>query len=129
MLAAPLIAGNLRRARRMTAEARAVLTNRGMIAIDQDPLGREGFRYLAEKDREIWAKELSNKEWAVCVLNTGAAAADVAIAWGDLTFLSAAYYKVTVVWDDRRLPGNSSTPWTGSVASHGVAVFRLKPGY
>ncbi|HEY5080309.1 MAG TPA: glycoside hydrolase family 27 protein, partial [Opitutaceae bacterium] len=84
MLAAPLIAGN--DVRHMSDEARAVLTNRGMIAIDQDPLGREGFRYQVDKDREIWAKELSDKEWAVCVLNTGPAPSEVSIAWGDLTF-------------------------------------------
>jgi alpha-galactosidase len=127
MLAAPLIAGN--DVRSMSGEARAVLTNRDMIAIDQDPLGHEGFRYVALKDREIWAKELSNKEWAVCLLNTGDQPADFTIHWGDLTFLTGAYYKVTDVWAARTLAGNSSTPWAGTVASHGVAVLRLKPGY
>ncbi|HMD60617.1 MAG TPA: glycoside hydrolase family 27 protein [Opitutaceae bacterium] len=127
MLAAPLIAGN--DVRRMTPEIKGILTNRGAIAIDQDPLGRQGFRYRAEKGAEIWAKELSNKEWAVCVLNDGAAPAVLSVDWGGLTFLAEAYYKVTDVWASRQAGGNSSEPWTGAVDSHGVALLRLKPGY
>ena len=43
MLAAPLIAGN--DVRKMTSEIRALLTNRKTIAIDQDPLGKQGTRF------------------------------------------------------------------------------------
>ncbi|HXQ82184.1 MAG TPA: glycoside hydrolase family 27 protein [Opitutaceae bacterium] len=127
MLAAPLIAGN--DVRRMTPEIRKILTDREAIAIDQDPLGRQGFRYRAGKAMELWAKELSNKEWAVCVLNTGGAPAELSIDWGSLTFLTEAYYRVADVWASRALGANSSAPWAGEVDAHGVALFRLRPGY
>jgi alpha-galactosidase len=42
LLAAPLMAGNDIRA--MSADIRDILTNKEVIAIDQDPLGREGRR-------------------------------------------------------------------------------------
>jgi alpha-galactosidase len=127
MLAAPLIAGN--DVRHVAPEVLAILTNRGAIAIDQDPLGHEGFRFRVDKDKEIWARELSNKEWAVCVLNTGAGPASLAIDWGSLTFLTEAYYKVTDAWTSKAIGFNSSEAWSGTVDSHDVALFRLKPGY
>jgi|CZKI01.1.fsa_nt_gi alpha-galactosidase len=127
MLAAPLIAGN--DVRLLPPEIRDILTNRGVIAIDQDPLGHQGFRYRAGSGMELWAKELSNGEWAVCALNTGESPAGLTIDWGSLTFLTGAYYKVTDTWASKTVGANSSKAWTGSVDSHGVALFRLRPGY
>jgi alpha-galactosidase len=125
MLAAPLIAGN--DVRSMKPEIRAILTNRDVIAIDQDKLGHEGFRYSADNGREIWAKELANKEWAVCVLNTGAAPAKITVDLRELSFLSEQYYDVTDVWSGRAL-SNSVEPKTAVVDSHDVMLLRLRPG-
>ena len=125
MLAAPLIAGN--DVRSMAPEIRAILTNRAVIAIDQDPLGHQGFRFRVDKDKEIWAKELSNKEWAVCVLNTGESPAKLALDMHDLTFLTEQYYDVTDVWAAKSA-GTAIDPHTAVVDSHDVMLFRLKPG-
>ena len=125
MLAAPLIAGN--DVRHMRPEIRDILTNRGVIAIDQDKLGHEGFRYSSDKDREIWAKELSNKEWAVCVLNTGPAPAKVTVDLRELTFLTEQYYDVKDVWTGKAL-SNSVEPKSAVVDSHDVMLLRLSPG-
>ena len=125
VLAAPLIAGN--DVRSMKPEIRAILTNRDVIAIDQDKLGHQGFRYSVGKEREIWAKELSNKEWAVCVLNTGAGPAKLTVDLRELTFLTEQYYDVTDVWSGKAL-GNSVEPKTAVVDSHDVMLLRLKPG-
>jgi alpha-galactosidase len=125
MLAAPLIAGN--DVRHMKPEVRDILTNRDVIAIDQDPLGHQGFRYRVDKDKEIWAKELSNKEWAVCILNTGSAPAKITVDLRQLTFLSEQYYDVTDVWSGKPA-GKSVEPKSALVDSHDVMLFRLKPG-
>ncbi|MGA2015871.1 MAG: glycoside hydrolase family 27 protein [Opitutaceae bacterium] len=125
MLAAPLIAGN--DVRHMAPEIRAILTNKGVISIDQDPLGHQGFRYRVDKDKEIWAKELANKEWAVCVLNTGDAPAKLALDMRELTFLTEQYYDVTDVWAGKPA-GTALDPHAGIVDSHDVMLFRLKPG-
>ena len=70
IIAAPLIAGN--DVRHMKPEYRDMMTNKDVLSIDQDALGKQGFRALADpgKNIEIWVKELSNGEWAVCALNT-----------------------------------------------------------
>lgn len=61
MLAAPLIAGNdVRKMSRVTTE---ILTNQDVIAVDQDKLGVQGFKYSTEGGLEIWYKPLSGGEW------------------------------------------------------------------
>jgi len=70
MLAAPLLAGN--DLTNMTPEVKAILTNRDVIAIDQDKLGREGTRAYADGEVEVWTRHLSGGAMAVAVLNVGA---------------------------------------------------------
>ena len=67
MLAAPLLAGN--NLSLLTPEIGAILTNREIIAIDQDPLGREAKRIFAEGPVEIWARPLANGDVALAIFN------------------------------------------------------------
>lgn len=63
----PLIMGNdVRTASKETVD---ILSNKEVIAINQDPLGIEGFRYMAKDSLEIWVKPLANDSWAICFLN------------------------------------------------------------
>jgi alpha-galactosidase len=126
ILAAPLIAGN--DVRHMSDETKAILTDKEVIAIDQDALGREGYRVLAEpaKNIEIWVKELGNKEWAVCALNTAPAAADLTIEWDRLGWFLHGNYALRDVWA-KKAAGDTSKPFTVRVESHGVALLRLSP--
>jgi alpha-galactosidase len=127
MLAAPLIAGN--DIRHMTPECRAILTNRDVIAIDQDALGREGFRYSVDPDKEIWAKPLSNGEWALCVLNTGSKPADISVDWEALTFMTAGrYFHIFNLWTGREV-GRSVDRISERADAHGALLYRLRPGW
>lgn len=67
MLASPLMAGN--DLRTMSAETLEILTNREMIAINQDSLGKQAFCFRDNGDYEIWVKKLAGDERAVCLLN------------------------------------------------------------
>jgi alpha-galactosidase len=67
MLASPLILGT--DLRNMTKETKEILTNADMIAIDQDTLGKQAFRFEDDGDYEIWVKKLSGEEKAVCIIN------------------------------------------------------------
>jgi|GEM_PF-335779 len=68
MLASPLMAGN--DLANMSADTKAILMNKEMIAIDQDTLGRQATIYRDNGDYQIWVKGLANNEKAVCLLNT-----------------------------------------------------------
>jgi len=67
MLAAPLIFGA--DVPSMPAEVRNILANRDVIAVDQDPLGIQGFAFYKAPGVEYWAKPLVNGDWAIAFLN------------------------------------------------------------
>ena len=69
MLAAPLLAGN--DLPNMKPEIKAILTNRDVIAIDQDTLGKQGYRAYADGEDEVWVRHLSGGAMAVAVLAAG----------------------------------------------------------
>jgi alpha-galactosidase len=69
MLAAPLLAGN--DLTKMTPEINGILTNRDVIAIDQDPLGKQAARIYSDGEVEVWTRHLSGGALAVAVLNVG----------------------------------------------------------
>ncbi len=69
MLAAPLLAGN--DLPNMTPEVRAILTNRDVIAIDQDRLGREATRAYSDGEVDVWTRHLSGGAMAIAVINAG----------------------------------------------------------
>jgi alpha-galactosidase len=67
ILAAPLLAGN--DLSKMTPETLALLTNKEVIAVDQDLLGKQGDRAWAEGPSEIWTKPLSGGAEAIALFN------------------------------------------------------------
>jgi alpha-galactosidase len=69
MLAAPLLAGN--DLPHMKSEIKAILTNRDVIAIDQDKLGKQGSRVYSDGEVEVWTRPLSGGALAIAVLNAG----------------------------------------------------------
>ncbi len=69
MLASPLLAGN--DLPHMKPEIKAILTNRDVIAIDQDPLGHQASRIYSDGEVDVWARHLSGGAMAVAILNAG----------------------------------------------------------
>ena len=123
ILAAPLIAGN--DVRHMKDEIRAILIDRDVIAVDQDVLGKQGFRVSQEDGKEVWAKELSGGDWAVCMLNSGPETAKLELDWKKLDFLKG-NYSVRDLWGKQDV-GDTASPYTAEIGSHDVALLRLHP--
>ncbi len=69
MLAAPLIAGN--DLATMTPSVQSILTNRDVIAIDQDKLGQQARRAYTDGEVEVWTRRLEGGGLAIAVLNAG----------------------------------------------------------
>jgi alpha-galactosidase len=69
MLAAPLLAGN--DLPNMKPEIKAILTNRDVIAIDQDKLGKQGTRVYSEGEVDVWKRPLAGGAVAIAVINAG----------------------------------------------------------
>jgi alpha-galactosidase len=120
LLSAPLLAGNDLRS--MTPETVKILTNRDVIAIDQDALGRQARRVKQDGDIEIWKKELVSGTLALAVFNRGAADASVTLRCGELQLCGD--FKMRDLWAqaDRGVLGDATTV---SVPKHGVALLRF----
>jgi alpha-galactosidase len=69
MLAAPLLAGN--DLPNMKPEIKAILTNKDVIGLDQDKLGRQASRTYSEGEVDVWTRHLAGGGLAIAVVNAG----------------------------------------------------------
>jgi alpha-galactosidase len=69
MLAAPLLAGN--DLPNMKPEIKDILTNKDVIAIDQDKLGKAAHRIYSEGEVDVWERDLAGGAKAIAVVNAG----------------------------------------------------------
>ena len=53
----------------MNPETLKILTDKDVIALNQDPLGIQALKYSAQDGMEVWFKPLAEDAWAMCVLN------------------------------------------------------------
>jgi alpha-galactosidase len=120
ILAAPLMAGNDLRS--MTAEIKNILTNKEVIALDQDPLGIQGSKIRDDGDFEVWLKPLQGGDVGVCFLNRSAAPKDFRIEWKDLSINGK--FKIKDLWNKKSVEDLSAT-FSSKVDSHGVILLRL----
>jgi alpha-galactosidase len=123
MMAAPLIAGNDIAA--MTPATHDILTNREVIAVDQDALGVQGRRVWREGTSEVWVKPLTGGGRALVLLNRGDAPAQIAATWAQLDWPPALRARVRDLWEHRDLP-RAAGRVSATVAPHGVVMLRLE---
>ncbi len=133
MLAAPLIAGN--DITKMSKTTDDILTNKEMIAVDQDKAGYEGFKYKTMDSVEVYVKPLSNNNWAVCFLNRSAEPKMVDFDWkNEIISDTLSHEKLDAtnntyqLWDiwKNKSAGNTDKPFKTTLPVHDVVVLRLK---
>ena len=97
MMASPLILGN--DVRNMSDETKAILTNRDLIAIDQDKLGVQGLRFLIREGLEYWFKPLSNGDWAMTIFNPTRQPLSCSLNWQDFNLTDEEVSKRSTAFD------------------------------
>jgi alpha-galactosidase len=132
MLAAPLIAGN--DLRKMSDESKKILTNKEVIAVDQDSLGIQGFKYFAKDSLEIWFKPLVKDEWAMCILNRSITNKKILFNWeteniidnfsGRKLNAGSIVYKLRNLWT-KKAKGSTEDILSAEVPGHDVLLLRL----
>jgi alpha-galactosidase len=123
MLAAPLMAGN--DLRKMTPDVLSILTNKDVIAIDQDKLGKQAYLFMDHISKLIYVKELSGGCWAVCWHNSGDQAFTQRINWPHFTFLKGRF-EVKDVWKNQVI-GTTGKNFDVKIDSHDVLLVKLTP--
>jgi alpha-galactosidase len=124
LLAAPLMAGNDLRA--MSAETREILTNREVIAVDQDALGMQGRKVRDNGPQEVWMKPLGDGSRAVILFNRGTEAGDVSVSWEDIGLAPGGKALVRDLWKKTEA-GSFTGLFEAKVAPHDVVMVRITP--
>jgi alpha-galactosidase len=124
ILAAPLIAGNDLRS--MRPEIHDILTNKEVIAVNQDLMGRQAQRVHKDGDLEVWAKQLKDGSRAVILFNRSASEQNVAVAWEDIGYPDHLSAAVRDLWQKKDL-GKFTGKFSAPVASHGVVMVTVRP--
>jgi len=120
ILAAPLLAGN--DLRNMTPTILEILTNREVIAVDQDKDGKQGRRIAKSGDQEVWVRPLSGGAHAIGLFNRGDAPAKITAKWSDLGLKAHAHARDLWAHSDLKLDG---AEYSVTVPAHGVVMLRI----
>ncbi len=111
--------------RNMDDETRALLTNREVLAVNQDVLGVPARRVKQTGTCEIWSKPLADGSVAVALLNRGSFGADVPVRARDLGLLDA----TKTVRDLWKQEGVDSFEWEMKrrVEPHQTVLLKVTP--
>ena len=126
LMKAPLLIGT--DIENMSPNTLRILTNTDAIAVNQDPLGVQGHKRTSDGTGEVWAGPLSSQsaipDVAVILLNRGNSTVNITAQWTDVGLVATQEASVYDLWKHRDI-GKRRGNVTASVASHGVAFYRL----
>ncbi len=131
MMAAPLIAGN--NLANMNADILQVLTNKNAIAVDQDKLGIQCFKWGSSNGVEVWLKPLADGSYAVCFLNRAGGTKSIDFNWQQTatdpdfkkSYTIDGGYSIFDVWSNKDL-GTTQKNLSATVKGHDVLFVLLK---
>ena len=104
----------------------AILLNKEVIAIDQDPLGQQGRRVRDDGDLEVWSRPLADGGRAVILFNRGTAPAEIAVDWAEIGYPRTIAAEVRDLWAHKSL-GRMKGRFAAKVEPHAVVMVRVTP--
>jgi alpha-galactosidase len=107
----------------MSESTKAILLNRDVIAIDQDPAGKPARLLKNDGDTQIWIRPLSHGANAVAFFNKGEQAAHVTLDWSELAGKRPRQGRDLWSGHDFKPSGSS---YSVSVPVHGTVLLRMK---
>jgi alpha-galactosidase len=123
ILAAPLmISDDLRT---ISKQSLSALSNKQVIAIDQDPAGQQGVNVSFSGNGEVWAKLMLNNNVAIALLNRGSSPVALSTTAAAVGLPAAASYTVTNVWSGQH--STSTGSFSATVAADSTVLLRVAP--
>jgi alpha-galactosidase len=126
MLASPLLAGN--DIRNMDRVTREILTNAEVIALNQDPLGKQAIKVKDLGDLEWYVKPLANGDVAVALLNAGSSKARMTLDFKADAGINWSAVNVRDLWQHED-QGRYKKTYSVKVKSHETVVLRLSKAH
>ncbi|KAK3415101.1 hypothetical protein EUGRSUZ_H00669 [Eucalyptus grandis] len=103
-----------------------LLSNKEVIAVNQDGLGVQGKKVKSDGNLEVWAGPLSTNKVAVVLWNRGSSRATVTASWSDIGLNSTTVVKARDLWmhsTKRSIKGQISA----DIDSHACKMYVLSP--
>jgi len=123
-MASPLIDGsNIINASPQTL---SILTNKAVIAVDQDPLGKQGSEVSSSGGLDVLAKPLANGDVAVALFNEHGYNATITTSAAAIGKSGASSYTLTDLWTGA--VSTTSATISASVPAHGTVMYRVAGG-
>jgi alpha-galactosidase len=106
----------------MAPDIKNILTNKEVIAVDQDAQGAGGKESYSEGVVKVWSKPLASGDIAIAAFNTGDEAVQSVLSTTRLGLNGT--YTARDLWAHTDL-GNLQQSFSVTVPAHGVAMLRL----
>lgn len=103
-----------------------MLTNKGMLAIDQDPLGKQGTVVSSDGTKEVMTRKLANGDFALALFNRGETKQTVSTSAAALGFTGNCTFTTNNVWTGAA--GSTTGTFTSALAPHATTLLRVTPG-
>ncbi|MEV6109668.1 NPCBM/NEW2 domain-containing protein [Streptomyces sp. NPDC051940] len=121
VMAAPLLIGSdLRKATPATFD---ILGNREVIAVDQDPLGKQATVLSSQGGRWVLGKPMADGSAVVALFNETSSAQTISTSAGALGLPAADAYALRDLWQHKDY--NTAGSVSASVPAHGTVLFRV----
>ncbi|XP_058739838.1 alpha-galactosidase 1-like [Vicia villosa] len=113
--------------RNVTKDTMEIISNKEVIAVNQDSLGVQAKKVRMEGDLEIWAGPLSGNRVAVVLLNKGAQRIAITANWDDIGIPPKSVVEARDLWEHKILKKHFVDKLSATVESHGCKMYVLKP--
>lgn len=113
--------------RNMTRETMDIITNKEVIAVNQDPYGFQAKKVRMEGDQEIWSAPLSGYKIAVVLLNRGPVRYSTTARWDDIGLDPKTVVQARDLWEHKTLKTTFVGNLTATLRPHSCKLYVLKP--
>ncbi|OMO72159.1 Glycoside hydrolase, clan GH-D [Corchorus capsularis] len=113
--------------RNMTKDTVEIITNKEVIAVNQDSYGVQAKKVRSQGDEETWAAPLSGDRIAVILLNKGPVRTSVTAHWDDLGLHPSTLVEARDLWEHKTLKTQFMSNITATLSSHACKFYVLKP--
>ncbi|XP_010521831.1 PREDICTED: alpha-galactosidase 1-like isoform X2 [Tarenaya hassleriana] len=113
--------------RNMTKETMEIVSNKEVIAVNQDPLGVQAKKVRMEGDLEVWAGPLSGYRVALLLVNRSPVRSALTAHWDDIDIPANTIVEARDLWQHETLEQEFVGNLTVTMDSHGCKMYILKP--
>ena len=114
--------------RNMSEETKSILMDKDIIAVNQDPAGRQPYQAIAHPDYPVWAKHMDNGDIVLAYFNLGEHNFNQFVTWADIGIerSSGVKLELTDLWSKQNLGIFDTGIEFGAVEPHGCRILRCR---